>query len=146
VHRNLRNIRKQKGLTLKELARRAGVGVSTLGNFETMKYEISQEMIENLAKTLEVKPQDISRTVSETMYPEATSPGKISIVTEPPPHPFYDPDDTRFLLSLLKSMESAVLNRNEAGLEDLADVFARQIKQRKEIRDQKTTYPETTED
>lgn len=63
MYRNLKKLRKNKGITLKELAAKTGLGVSTIGNFETGRYEMAQENLKKIADVLEVSILEIERPI-----------------------------------------------------------------------------------
>ena len=56
----LKVVRKSQGITLKKLAAKTGIALSTLGNFETGRYPLSQEFLERVAKELHVDVSEIS--------------------------------------------------------------------------------------
>ena len=58
---NLTEMRKKRGLTLKELAKCAGVGESTMYNMKNEKWgsEIKAKNAERIARALGVKPQEV---------------------------------------------------------------------------------------
>jgi transcriptional regulator with XRE-family HTH domain len=64
--KNLKKVRKNKGYTLKQLADISGLPVSTIGNFETGKFEMSLEKITILSKVLEVTPEELSRPLEKS--------------------------------------------------------------------------------
>jgi len=55
----LREIRKKKGYSLKKLGKMTGIALSTIGNYETGRYSISQEFLSRIAKELDVTVQEI---------------------------------------------------------------------------------------
>jgi transcriptional regulator with XRE-family HTH domain len=71
VRPNLKKLRKNKGLTLKQLSEKSGLGLSTLGNFETGRYDMSPGNLEKLAEVLEVSVQEIlENPPAPTPYPD----------------------------------------------------------------------------
>ena len=63
--KNLRRIREQRGLSLAELAGLAGIGKSTLGNYEQGKTAMSEAKIKTLAHCLKTTPEEIDRFIDE---------------------------------------------------------------------------------
>jgi len=59
----LKAVRKSRGITLKKLSKSTGIALSTLGNYETGRYPLSQEFLERVAKELHVDVGDISPRV-----------------------------------------------------------------------------------
>jgi transcriptional regulator with XRE-family HTH domain len=55
----LREIRQKRGFSLRELAKRSGVGISTIGNYETGRGNASSEILKKLAAVLRVSPSEI---------------------------------------------------------------------------------------
>ena len=55
----LKQIRKDKKLTMGYIARRSGVAVTTILMVETGQQKPSLDMCQQLARALEVRPQDI---------------------------------------------------------------------------------------
>lgn len=64
--KNLRRIREQRGLSLAELAGLAGIGKSTLGNYEQGKTAMSEAKIKTLAICLKTTPEDIDRFTDDS--------------------------------------------------------------------------------
>jgi len=66
VNTRLRSTRREKGVSLKKLSEMTGIGLSTIGNYETGKYPISQEFLSRIAATLDVTVDYLlGRTLSE---------------------------------------------------------------------------------
>lgn len=61
--RRLRQVRKEKGYTIKRLSAETGIAVSTIGNYETGKYPMSDARLSRIADTLGVKSADIEQHV-----------------------------------------------------------------------------------
>ena len=59
VSENIRNLRKQNGITQKELAKRSGIAEITIRKYENNDRQPKIEQIEKIAKALEVLPVDI---------------------------------------------------------------------------------------
>lgn len=59
MRKNLRDARIASGLTITELARKCGIGLSTLGNFETGKTNLSPEKLKRVAEALKRQPDFI---------------------------------------------------------------------------------------
>jgi transcriptional regulator with XRE-family HTH domain len=59
MNNSLKSLRLQKGLTLETLARNAGVGVSTINNFENGRTEASEDVLKKIAAILGVTVQRI---------------------------------------------------------------------------------------
>lgn len=57
VAKNLRVLRKQKGLTQEELAFRAGINRNYVGQIEREEKSPTVDVIEKLSATLEIKPE-----------------------------------------------------------------------------------------
>ena len=57
--RALKSIRKEKGLSLMELARLSGVGASTIGNWENGKTEMSMPSLKKIAGALGASIEEI---------------------------------------------------------------------------------------
>ena len=58
VARNLRILRKQKGLSQEELAFQAGINRNYVGQIEREEKSPTVDILEKLAKALEIKPED----------------------------------------------------------------------------------------
>lgn len=56
---NLKQLREARGWSLKLLAEKSGVALSTIGNIEVGRHEASQESLKKLAEALDVTPEDI---------------------------------------------------------------------------------------
>lgn len=52
MYRNLKSLRKDAGFTQESLAEASGVGASTIGNFETGRANMSDEMLRKIAEIL----------------------------------------------------------------------------------------------
>jgi transcriptional regulator with XRE-family HTH domain len=61
VARNLRDLRKAKGLSQEELADRANVDRNYVGMVERSENSVSVDVLEKLADALEVAPSDFFR-------------------------------------------------------------------------------------
>ena len=59
VARNLRVLRKQKGLSQEELAFQAGINRNYVGQIEREEKSPTVDMIEKLAMTIGVKPEEL---------------------------------------------------------------------------------------
>jgi transcriptional regulator with XRE-family HTH domain len=78
----LKILRKEHGFTLKSLSLATGIGVSTIGNFETGKYPMSRAFLDLIAKTLGVNvqevltaepPSPVAETIREDRAPYTTA-------------------------------------------------------------------------
>ena len=59
IGENIKTVRKQKGLTQKQLAERTGLATITIQQYEADKYEPRPDNIIRIAKVLEVAPYEI---------------------------------------------------------------------------------------
>ncbi|MDF3129257.1 helix-turn-helix domain-containing protein [Kiritimatiellaeota bacterium B1221] len=132
--KNLRNIRKNMGYTLKSLSEESGIGVSTIGNYETGKTEMSEESLKKIASILKVTTEELSRTE------RLKSPGRHSeTVTDP---------DTQHAT---RSPKEKYLEQRVADLEDqyshISKMLSELQKGQKEIlqfASEKFIYPQTS--
>jgi len=58
----LKNLRAARGLSLRELSRLTGVGVSTIGNFENGRTEVSPVILKKLASVLRCSEDELLET------------------------------------------------------------------------------------
>lgn len=70
----LRSLRKQQGFTLKELAGRSGVALSTLSKIELGQVAASYEKLLNLASALDIDISDLFEARDREVAPLTTSP------------------------------------------------------------------------
>ena len=61
--RNLRRYRAERGLSQEELAHRASVDRTYISSLERMQYGASIDVVESLAKILDVAPHELLRPV-----------------------------------------------------------------------------------
>ena len=59
MRHRIRNLRKQKGWTIKEVARRAGTSEATISRLETQRMTVSTDWLERLAGIFNVAPADL---------------------------------------------------------------------------------------
>lgn len=77
--RGLRAIRQERGLSLRDLSRKTGIGVSTIGNFETGRSELSHKLLGVLAAALESTEADITSATGSAHPPLSGSSRLIEI-------------------------------------------------------------------
>lgn len=62
MQHRIRELRKQKGWTIKEVARRAGTSEATISRLETQRMSVSTSWLERLAAVFEVDPTQLIET------------------------------------------------------------------------------------
>lgn len=67
IGENIRRIRKEKGITQKELGERLNMTQSAIGQFENDKTSPKKDTIEKIASALSVKPSELMKGVWETL-------------------------------------------------------------------------------
>lgn len=67
IGENIRHIRKEKGITQKELGERLNMTQSAIGQFENNKTSPKKDTIEKIASALSVKPSELMKGVWETL-------------------------------------------------------------------------------
>lgn len=67
IGENIRRIRKEKGITQKELGERLNMTQSAIGQFENNKTSPKKDTIEKIASALSVKPSELMKGVWETL-------------------------------------------------------------------------------
>lgn len=77
IKNNIRELRKKKGLTQQQLAKKLGISQVHLGRLETNARSMDLEQVEKIAEALEVKPFDILPT---EWQPEEISPEEREIL------------------------------------------------------------------
>ena len=103
--KNLRKIRKAKGLTMKQLGEAVGVSESTIGMIETEKRKPSYEIMLRLAEELECTVDDL---VADKEIPTTESDGQSDLISD---------KDMRFLnwfRSLSPEKQRAILISQDA--------------------------------
>lgn len=73
----IRDIRKDRGLTQEELAAKVGISYTHLGRMEVGKRRVSLEMIEQLARALGCRVQDLLPDVAEIAPPQLAEPDAV---------------------------------------------------------------------
>ena len=76
---NIKKIRKEKGLTQKQLGEKLGVSQAAIGQFESGKQNLKIDTLHKIAEALNVAIQDI---VSDDYYFDGTHDGKNLTLTE----------------------------------------------------------------
>lgn len=64
--RNLRRYRAERGLSQEELAHRADIDRTYVSSLERMQYGASIDVVESLARVLEVPPHELLRPVDRS--------------------------------------------------------------------------------
>lgn len=100
---NVRQTRKQRGLTVEKLAERVGVSVETIGRVERGETAPSFDSIEQIAAGLEVSPQELFGLVTEAV--PGTTRGDILAQLQA-----ITADATDTQLSLIAQLAAVVLN------------------------------------
>lgn len=69
MHTRLRELRKQHGLTLQELARRVGTTPQTVQRLETASITVSVDWLERFARAFSIDPADLIARSSQRGFP-----------------------------------------------------------------------------
>ena len=81
MRKNLKQLRKDAGLSLEKLAKLTQIGKSTLGNYETGRSDMSPDKVAVLAKCLKTSPEIVGRKV-ERFWQSCPATGEKGPVTE----------------------------------------------------------------
>lgn len=65
---NIKKIRKEKNMTQKQLAEKAGLSIATIQGYEQGKYKPKTEQLKRLAKVLDVSVSDLSPNYIELLH------------------------------------------------------------------------------
>jgi len=118
----LKELRRRRGLSQKDLARESGVGQDTISGIESGRHEARPSTLRKLAEALDVEVEDFFR---EAAAPKGEAPGSLeeylgALLTN---------EQRKQIIELYQKVHDAMLDESEPVAEDVANVrrFAQEL-------------------